>query len=273
MGQHREAIADFTSALVWHPRAGHLYYDRGRNYLALNRFDRAADDLSKAIMLNQAKSNYYSLRGVAFAELEQWPKADADFARAAQLGPRLKGLCNYNRAMVCLARKDTAGYRKLCTSMVEDIGKKSDPNAVFWAAWTTALTAKSLADPSRILPLAEKTLGRDPRNGDYLNTLGAVLYRAGQFDPAIQRLLQAQIALREMAKPGQTVVYTHLFLAMAHQRLGHAEKARQWLKQATDQIDRARPARFPWNRRLTLQLLHLEADALIQPTIDGSKNY
>ena len=165
--------------------------------------------------------------------------------------------------MVCLALKDTAGYRKLCASMVEDIGEKSDPNAVFWAAWTTALTAKSPADPSRILPLAEKALGRDPRNGDYLNTLGAVLYRAGQFDQAIQRLLQAERALQQMTKPGQTVIYAHLFLAMSHQRLGHDKEARHWLQKATWQIG-PEPANYPWNRRLTLQLLRSEAEALIQ---------
>jgi hypothetical protein len=51
---------------------------------------------------------------------------------------------------------------------------------------------------------------------------------------------------------------------MAHQRLGRDHEARQWLKEATDQIGQDNPASYSWNRRLTLQLLRSEAEALIK---------
>jgi serine/threonine protein kinase/formylglycine-generating enzyme required for sulfatase activity/Tfp pilus assembly protein PilF len=215
-------------------------------------------------------------RGGLHAELGHWPQAAEDFARAAQSpgkagtpDPEIRALCNYYLALALLGLKDNAAYRKLCGSILEEVG--STPKAVYRASWTSALAAQPPADLFRIVAFAQNALGRDTNNGDHLNTLGAVLYRAGRFDDAIQRLLQAEIALREMAKPSQTVVYTHLFLAMAHQRLGNAKEARQSLKQATDQIDQGKLASHPWNRRLTLQLLRSEAEALIQRPTGGSK--
>jgi hypothetical protein len=63
-----------------------------------------------------------------------------------------------------------------------------------------------------------------------------------------------------------------LFLAMAHRRLGHQGEARNWLEKAVNWInqaapdaprDDARPALL-WTRRLELQLLRREAEALLR---------
>jgi hypothetical protein len=65
------------------------------------------------------------------------------------------------------------------------------------------------------------------------------------------------------------LAYIGYFLAMAHHRLGHAEQARHWLDKASRQGERPKPAKtsgapFPWNRRLTLQLLRREAEQLLK---------
>ena len=71
---------------------------------------------------------------------------------------------------------------------------------------------------------------------------------------------------------------TWFYLAMAHHRLGHAEEARRWLDRVVQGTQEAlkSPAEPPgksgnpdgvippnWSRRLTLGLLHREADQWI----------
>jgi hypothetical protein len=56
------------------------------------------------------------------------------------------------------------------------------------------------------------------------------------------------------------VEYTWFFLAMAHQRLGHAREARVWLEKTQKQMEQKSSADASWNRRLTLQLLSREAE-------------
>jgi hypothetical protein len=54
---------------------------------------------------------------------------------------------------------------------------------------------------------------------------------------------------------------------MAHQRLGHAEEARRWAEKAVRWMKQqahhpSNPAEGTWYRRLTLQLLSRETEAL-----------
>jgi tetratricopeptide (TPR) repeat protein len=109
-----------------------------------------------------------------------------------------------------------------------------------------------------------------------LTTLGAALYRAGRFLEAVQQLREAQTVYKPADEERQSIAYNWLFLAMAHQRLGHAEEAKSWLAKAIELIDRtmrsaakeqpdvppaSASAPLPWNRKLTLQLLRAEAES------------
>jgi tetratricopeptide (TPR) repeat protein len=124
-------------------------------------------------------------------------------------------------------------------------------------------------DWAPLAPWAEKALAVDPKKYDRLTTLGAVLYRAGRFEDAAQRLAEAEAAFRNAKTPAWPIAYTWLLLAMTHERLSHREQAREWLAKAIREIDeppaeRAKdPGRGTWNRQLTLRLLRGEAEALI----------
>jgi hypothetical protein len=93
-----------------------------------------------------------------------------------------------------------------------------------------------------------------------------VLYRAGQFEAAIQRLNQS-IALHGR---GGTP-WDWLFLAMAHGRLGHMEEARRWLEKAVPAVEQAlqprsdpRPGLSPWpGYAQTMRIVRLEAEAML----------
>jgi hypothetical protein len=99
-----------------------------------------------------------------------------------------------------------------------------------------------------------------------LNTLGAALYRAGRLEEAVQRLSEAV-----RTSGGDGTYADWLFLALAHQRLGHGEEARRWLDQVVRWMDRAdwsRPTDAgsspTWPVRLEAQLLCREAEALVK---------
>jgi hypothetical protein len=64
-----------------------------------------------------------------------------------------------------------------------------------------------------------------PNSADYLETLGAVYYRAGRDDDAITTLRAAS----DKQGAGGTS-WTQFFLAMAHQRRGDRDDARRWLQ-------------------------------------------
>src|SRR5262249_28720110 len=109
----------------------------------------------------------------------------------------------------------------------------------------------------------------DPQNPFvFSSTLGAVLYRAGRVEEAIQQL---QNAIKTFEQPGAnnlrtSSAYPWFFRALAHQRHGNAEESRRCLAKATELADREMKDEIRWNRKLTLQLLQIEAKAAIDRT-------
>ena len=109
-----------------------------------------------------------------------------------------------------------------------------------------------------------------PDDFDGPAVLGAALYRAGRHQEALRRLTQADAAYASDKMPRQPLEYTWLFLAMAEHRLGHLEAARKWFDRAVVTRDNRNGAvapaadPIPWNRRLTLQILHREAEAVLK---------
>ncbi len=269
MGQWEKAVVDLSKAEELLPCCVSAWSERGAAYSALGQWDKAFADLSKAIDLNPRELSFWIARGLAYAESAQWDKADADFAKADELVPD-NMWCPYMRAFLRLARGDSQGYRKACAALLESSAPKPIPEADNWVAWTCVLLPDAVKELDRPVKLAEGALRSDPNNHSYSQTLGATLYRAGRFAEAVRRLEETNNAWEQDPNklasycPG----YTHFFLAMSHHRLGHAQKASQWLDKASKWIDRemqnpANQASSAWNRRLTLHLFQREAEDLL----------
>jgi serine/threonine protein kinase/tetratricopeptide (TPR) repeat protein len=234
-----------------------------------------AEDLEIANLILEADPSAawaYQIRGNAQAELGQWEKAAADYAKAVELKPDQAEYW-YRFALVRLGAADTKGYRDICTSILERFGKTEDLDIAYWVVWPCVLAPDAVAQPAVLVTLAEKSVAKNATNFDYLNTLGAALYRAGRFEESARRLGEAATAHKP--ESNQLLVYNWFFLAMAHHRLGHTEEARKWLEKTIEWMDQAGQEQgkdvagkvpMPWNRRLTLQLLRGEAETLIQGT-------
>jgi Tfp pilus assembly protein PilF len=107
-----------------------------------------------------------------------------------------------------------------------------------------------------LVELAEKAVASQPDRAEYLGTLGAALYRGGRYNDAVKRLDEA---VRHEGLGGS--VRTQLFLAMAHHRLVHADKAKDWLQKASLQIEKGPPS--SWREKLRRKLLRREAEDLL----------
>jgi serine/threonine protein kinase/WD40 repeat protein len=165
------------------------------------------------------------------------------------------------RAWYRLMAGDDAGYRDDCRRVLDRVGGATLPGALAnRIAWACALAPGAIADRGgrdRVVALAEGAAADLPVP-NRLNTLGAVLLRAGRDAEAVRVLDRARAAHGAGGTP-----YDAVFLAMAHHRLGHADEARAWLRRATDPApvamnkpDESGPS--SWIPRLELGLLRRE---------------
>jgi WD40 repeat protein/Tfp pilus assembly protein PilF len=224
----------------------------------------ASDSADHGLNLGEALMNLCQVYG----ELAQWDKAAADLAQALGLKPD-DPLIRYRLALTRLGARDLAGYRSACAALLEHFGQLEhlgEADLPDMARWALVLAPGAVNDLGRPVQMAEPALRSDPKTGWDSTILGAALYRAGRFAEAVQRLTEASAACDQAAsKPiVYSPAYTWFFLAMAHQRLGHAEEARRWLDKGIKGMEQeTQNNSLPWNRRLTLQLFRLEAEGMI----------
>ena len=190
-------------------------------------------------------------------------KATSDFSKAVELNPD-DHLARYRLALARLGAGDLSGYRRACAALLDRFGQAELPDT---ARWILVLAPDAVNDRNRLVLRGEEALRKDPHTGWASTILGATLYRADRFAEAIQRLNEANTAWEQAGtKPAMySPAYLWFFLAMAHQRQGHAAEARRWLDKAQKWMEQeTQDSRNPaWNRRLTLQVLRREAEQLL----------
>jgi len=228
------------------------------------------DDLAAANALVDLapQASSFELRGTVHAEQRAWARAADDFAKAIELGNK-SYLAWYDQALVRRAQNDKPAYQAACADMLKRFAQTDDGATAHFVAWTCALGPDALTDFAPAIALAETAAKKNEKSAQFANGLGAILYRAGRFDEARQKLEEADRLDPAAVPRASSPVYTWLFLAMTHHRLGHADAAKQWLDKARQETDKvlkehgAGTAKLTWNRRLTLNLLRREAEELL----------
>jgi WD40 repeat protein/serine/threonine protein kinase/Flp pilus assembly protein TadD len=225
------------------PQDWALYDRRGSAQAALGHDAAAEANYRQAVALGPDASFFYRSLGPANGETgwglyhlrrRDWDRAAFDFARAFELGSDAPSVWQYH-ALLRLHAGDRDGYRRACAAL---LARRKDS----WYFGLSALVAETctfgadaVEDPWLPVQMAERAAQDPSRGRSYLATLGETLYRAGCFDLAVP-------CLEEGLKSPNAVPDGWFFLAMAHQRLGHADEAKKWGDKAAEWLEqRTRP--------------------------------
>jgi WD40 repeat protein/tetratricopeptide (TPR) repeat protein len=131
-------------------------------------------------------------------------------------------------------------------------------NACNNLAWQLVAGPKTLRDPARALPLAEKAVKLRPGDWFYHNTLGVTLYRLGRYKEAVAAL---ETSLRRQEK--RMAAFDLYFLALCHHRLGDEGKAKEEYERAVQAQEQNAQA-LNADQRAELQAFRQEAEALLK---------
>jgi tetratricopeptide (TPR) repeat protein len=248
----KEATDDATLNTRLALALGNLHAERGQ-------WAEAVVDFKKA---RQLRPHQLAIEArLAFAQLG---RADAS-ARAAAAASRTLGVLSapFNYTPLAAAapfsrQGDPSDYRRVCAELLHDFGQTADADTADGVAFLCVLGHQAVKDPALVVQMARKAVNSDPDNAGYQFTLGAALYRAGDFDAAVREL---NLAVKKDREGG--AVLAKLFLAMAHHRLKHPKEAKDWFARAAEQFRQVSQP-LPWVERIGLQLLGEEAEALLQ---------
>jgi WD40 repeat protein len=208
-----------------------------------------------------------SRRAEAHAVQAHWRQAADDYIRAIDRGDQNEETwCRHALTLIGAGRKDA--FRLACRKMLAHLKDTDNPYTAYLAAWTWALGPQEGENPDAPLRLARLAVAAYPNQSIYLTVLGAVCYRAGRYQDAVRHLHEAG---GEKGSP-----WTWLFLAMAHQRLGEAARAQEWLERSKSWLSRntgPKPAAtgLHWTDWLELHLLRQEAEQKVRPRDSNAK--
>jgi Flp pilus assembly protein TadD len=223
--------------------------------------------LEHLIKFQPDHSHHYTVRGRAHAQLGQWQKARADYARVAGVEQEYAGQEYAGILLLCDATRE---HRQYCEELFQRFGQTTDAAAAHAVARTLVMVPHPVCPPHRAVELADMDKPGQPKkkNPYQLHTLGLAHYRAGQYEQAIRRLNECL-----NGHPRWCAGLNWLVLAMAYQRLGKTGEARQALDKALrwgDQLAQNQPPGAPNAIRvevhnwLAYNILRREAEAQLE---------
>jgi tetratricopeptide (TPR) repeat protein/serine/threonine protein kinase len=229
-GQLDEAIACFREAIRIKPDNAKAHADLGSALKDKGQFNEAIACYHQAIRLKRDNATAHCSFGYALAKKGQLKEANSSW------------------------REAISSWRKAIRHEPRDAGSYND-----LAELLATCPDELLRDPQEAVLLARKATELVPMDenveNNVWNTLGAALYRAGNWKAAIAATEQAM----KLRKRGDA--FDWLVLAMARWQLGDKEQARKRYQQAVESMEKVPIKRV--RRREELHLLWDEAAALL----------
>jgi len=268
LGQIEKGLADYTRAIELDPYFHRTLGHRARVFARMGQLEEALADANQSLRTSDMEylHNSRTLRADVLALLGRWEEVAEDFPKYVEDARHSTSIWS-RHALLRLHVAGVGEYRRVCRELMERFGETKEPSLANSLAWSCALGPKATPDMARCVALAEMAVAAKPEEAFIRNTLGAVLYRNGDFTAAVEQLNKS-IELRG----GGGVVEDWLFLAMSHHRLGHPDEARRWFEKATQWIGEhigwdvpksSSGAAFNWDSRLELMRIHKEAESLL----------
>jgi WD40 repeat protein/Flp pilus assembly protein TadD len=189
-------------------------------------------------------------------------RAPADAVRRRQLRSLVEGLWDKQllrdpvRAQVEVRNDLSAEEKKWCLGVVDQFAE--DPERLDQASWNKVRKPDLAAEEYALaLRQAQAACRADPDHRHYLGALGLAQMRVGQYTQAVDTLQRAADLTRQ--ETGAAGPAHHAGLAMAYQRLGKVEAARQHIRRMRDLLR----GEFRPFQASALRPLFAEATALV----------
>jgi WD40 repeat protein/Tfp pilus assembly protein PilF len=240
---------------------------RGHLFSKMKEWEKAIADYSRAIELEPDEAVYRDNRAIAYCQAGEWANAADDFSESIRIAPN-REIVHYWHTLACLGAADQKAYRDACARMMHQFAGNETASAGHWLAWSCVLAPDAVSSLPEAVKAAGRAVSEELDSSRHLNTLGAILYRAGSYEESVEWMNEI---VEHDSEEHYSPAYTWFFLAMAHHQLGHEEEGRTWLKKAIDRAEEETQdnANIAWNRRLTLDLLRTEAESLLaSPDVD-----
>ena len=271
---HATELMHSTDVLAWHQNEADAA-EKTRDWFAAIFHLTYLIETAGPKALNEERAKLHNRRGRAYAEREQWQKAAEDMQKAIEEGLDDESLMTAH-ALLRFATGDGEGYKAACRRLFDLCGESANGESACRLAWAWLLSPEAFAQPHAIDPIAMHFKNDGNQSASFLVVRGAKLVRAGQWKEAIALLDEGQICAE-----GIDVPRAWLFLALAEHFLAHDDAAKRWLNQAGVWIERnckanpqvlaQRPTALTWEQRLELKLLRTEVEKSLAKPIDGKK--
>ena len=236
-----------------------VHAERAEIFQKNGRADDHLRALTRAVALGGDVRQHQHL-AEAHARRGHWRDAAAALAPLPLEEP-VDFTLRFKHSIICLKAQDQTTYRRICAHLIDQLDPKLSPFHVNSIAMNCSLAPDAISDFNTLIPKLEKAY-QGVANGkrvasqqralehDFLNTLGALLFRAGKYDECIRRLKES------MAKTEKGLGDTSdwALLAMAHQALGQTEEAHRWRDKALQSLPPPN-APFSWD--------HLEVELIV----------
>jgi serine/threonine protein kinase/Flp pilus assembly protein TadD len=242
--QQENAIGFYRATIALRPRNPAVHLNLGNALHDKGDYDGAVAAFQNALALNPRYGAAHRGLGTVRQAKGNLEGAIAEYRQGVELSPDdLMGW--YYLAIGHLTAGQGDAYRRVCAETFARFGKTQNHALAARVLYTCLPTPDALDDMAQLVPLAE-VAANDKSN---TRLLGAALYRVGKLEAAIARLNE-----------GQSRAWDHLFLAMAHHRLGHPEQALDFALRADDQI---KNDHYHWPENAEAQQLRGEAQAVM----------
>jgi tetratricopeptide (TPR) repeat protein len=248
-GQVDEAIACYKKAIEVDPKFGFPHYCLGNALRDNGQVDEAITCYKKSIALDPRNFAALCNLGNALKDQKKLDEAISVFRRAIELDPKQLGTVLRSQGKL----DDAIAIFQELLRLEPDFAKTLNK-----LAWNLATAAERKdRDGRQAVALARLAVNGAPANGNFLSTLGAAHYSAGNWKEALATLEKSM----DLRKGGDC--FDWFFVAMAHWQLGEKDKARKWFDQAVGWMDKNQPE----NEKLR----RFRADAAELMKLDGAK--
>lgn len=86
-GKYTEVIETYNKILELQPENAHVFFLRGRCFVAKKMYDQAITDFSRAIELDEENYIYYFVRAKVYSDKQLFTEAIVDYDKAIELNP------------------------------------------------------------------------------------------------------------------------------------------------------------------------------------------